>query len=193
MVTSSSRGDGKTTSAFQLGITLSVTGKDVLLVDLDPRDPQLARSLGLEPERDLRHARWDEGWRDAVIDAPGAPGLHLMVGDAAREGSLGPDFVRSLPRLLRAMAAEFDCVVIDAPALGDADTAERLLRAVDAVLLVVALDCTSAKDLETATQILGRAGRTATGLVVVGGAGEGSDGDHRFEASASGVPSVSYR
>jgi Mrp family chromosome partitioning ATPase len=168
MVTSPSRGDGKTTSALQLGLTLCATGHDVLLIDLDPRGPQLTRSLGVEVGRDLRHARWDEGWRDAVIDVAGAPGLHLLIGDATPNGGAGSDLVGALARVLRAMAAEFDCIVIDAPALGDTDAAEQLLRAVDVVLIVTRLDGTTAKDLETAAQTLERGGRKATGLVVVG-------------------------
>jgi Mrp family chromosome partitioning ATPase len=167
MLTSPARGDGRTTSTLQLGITLTLTGWDVLLVDLDPRAPQLARRLGVTPGPDLRHARWDEGWRDAVVDVAAVPRLHLVVADAQPEGSVSQELVAALPQLLRPMARQFDCVVIDGPSLSEADGAADLLRAVDAILVVARLNDTSERDLQRATRRLRQAGCSATGLVVV--------------------------
>jgi Mrp family chromosome partitioning ATPase len=146
---------------------LALTGGDVLLVDLDPRAPQLARTLGIAPGPDLRHARWDEGWRDAVVDVAAVPRLHLIVADAQPEGSVSPELAAALPQLLRPMAKQFDCVVIDGPSMSEADGAGELLRAVDAILVVARLNETSERDLERATRRLHQAGCEASGLVVV--------------------------
>jgi Mrp family chromosome partitioning ATPase len=176
MVTSASRGDGKTTSALHLGLTLADAGRDVLLVDLDPRNPELAgRALGLRAARagdsapavqPPRPGDWEDHWRDAVVDI--GPGLHLMVDDTGSDGSLGLGLAAWLPYLLPAVAGEFDCVIIDAPSLDDTQAAPSLLLAVDAVLVVARLDSTAERDVEVATRLLERIGREATGLVVVG-------------------------
>jgi receptor protein-tyrosine kinase len=176
MVTSASRGDGKTTSALHLGLTLADAGRDVLLVDLDPRKPELAgRALVLRAAQDDGSAPdiqpplpsdWEDHWRDAVVDI--GPGLHLMVDHAESDGSLGLGLAAWLPYLLPAIAGEFDCVIIDAPSLDDTQAAASLLLAVDAVLVVARLDSTAERDMEVATRVLERIGREATGLVVFG-------------------------
>jgi Mrp family chromosome partitioning ATPase len=175
MVTSASRRDGKTTSALHLGLTFAGAGRDVLLVDLDPHNRELAaRALDFRADQDLgnapevrasRPADWEDHWRDAVVDI--GPGLHLMADDAEPGGGVG-GLAAWLPYLLPAIEAEFDCVVIDAPSLDDTQAAASLLLAVDAVLIVARLDSTAERDMQVAARVLERIGREATGLVVVG-------------------------
>src|SRR5690349_4000690 len=48
-VTSSARGEGRTTIAANLALTASREGREVALVECDVRRPSLARLLGLAP------------------------------------------------------------------------------------------------------------------------------------------------
>ena len=53
MVSSPTKGDGKTTVAVHLASALAKDGADVILVDGDLRHPQVAEWLGIEPSAGL--------------------------------------------------------------------------------------------------------------------------------------------
>jgi capsular exopolysaccharide synthesis family protein len=170
MVTSASRGDGKTTSVAQLGHTLAESGLDVLLIDFDLRSPELAQVLVVDVERDLRQVvTTGRHWKDAVKDVDGADGLRLLV--AGRPGDDPAFLAEWVIDVLKAAASEYDCVIIDTPALAEVGDALKLSRAVDAILLVTRLTRTPARSLEIATELLRRTGRPVAGVVAIGSNG----------------------
>jgi non-specific protein-tyrosine kinase len=145
-VTSPVPRDGKSTVALNLTAALAEQGARVCLVDCDLRRPSVARTLGLSG---------DAGLTTALLEGTG-PRQHLQsAGSFAvlTSGVLPPDPAWLLGgarfrSVLRALADEFDHVVVDAPAvLPFADTA-AMAPAVDGYLLVA------------------RAGRTARSQVV---------------------------
>ncbi len=55
LVTSSQPLEGKTTTACNIAIALSLGGERVLLIDADLRRPSVAKALGVEPGTGLSH------------------------------------------------------------------------------------------------------------------------------------------
>ena len=168
MLTSPSRGDGKTTSVVQFAQTLAGPGRRILIADLDFGLPYLAQQLlGVEPEHDLVTLRSQErGWREGVMDVPAAPGVALLV--AARErADLSADELADLEQTLREAADEYDYVLVDTPPLTEVSDALKLASATDALLLVVGPGSTTLAELETAGDLLDRTGRNSAGLIVV--------------------------
>ena len=170
MVSSAGRGDGRTTSVVQFGLTLAAGGHRVLLVDLDLEQPQVAQAVGAAHHADLLSVL-QEGrpWREALADVPGEPSLSVAV--VARDGAgVNPDDVMApLEELLVSALADFDYVLVDAPPLGEASDVLKLASAADVLLLVARLGSTQVVDLEIAADLLDRTGTRCAGLIVVAG------------------------
>jgi Mrp family chromosome partitioning ATPase len=164
-----SAGDGVTTCAADLGSTLARAGHDVLVVDLDARDPKLATRLGAADPPALASLAARDSWTSALVSVPRVPGLRLAA--VGRQGAFGiPDEVAAtLPKMLSAAAERFEYVVVDAPPIADSAEALRVAAGVDAVLLVVRPGNTRVVELESALDLMERAGGRPAGLLVVGG------------------------
>jgi len=174
LVTSPSRGDGKTTSVAQLGRILAAAGRKVLLIDFDVREPQLADALSVRPERDLWQALSDGGsWQSALTGVGETDGLRLLVAGGAGVAALQDGLTDWVSYVVSDAAASFDCVIVDTPPLADVSDALQLAGAVEAILLVTRVSRTPTRALEIATELLGRTGRPVTGVVVVGADGHG--------------------
>jgi Mrp family chromosome partitioning ATPase len=188
-----SAGSGVTTSVAEFGLTLARSGHDVLVIDLDTREPQLAGRLGTEPPTALASVLVaGDDWYTALASVPEARGLKLAVMGA--HGSLGfPDEVAGeLPELLREARERFDYVLIDALPLAESGEALRLTPSVDAVVLVLRPGRTPLPDLHTALDLLERAQRRPHGLLLVGGRAAASPADRepaaRTGKAASSTP-----
>jgi len=117
-------GAGKTTTAVQIATLLARRGTSVLLVDLEA-DLNASISLGVRPNDAhpsiaelLLH---QEQPADALRDVPAVPNLSLITGSPALarmdEGLRNvrqPE--RRLADILRPLTAQFDVIVLDAPA-----------------------------------------------------------------------------
>jgi polysaccharide biosynthesis transport protein len=122
MVTSSSAGEGKSTTALSLAIHFAQANKKVLLVDADLRNPSLHRTLALENSTGLTNVLAGEAKPFEVTKLTTLPQLFFMA-----TGPLPPNPAELLSgakmiSLVTLAAEKFDHVVIDGPpVLGLAD------------------------------------------------------------------------
>jgi Mrp family chromosome partitioning ATPase len=144
LVTSPSRGDGKTTVVRSLASVLAADRKSVLVIDVDLRQERPAAARAPR-EADLRAALIGHC---EFIDAT------ERVGIAGGEYDyLGPDGAAPVELLAGARMIEFlaeareqwDFVLIDAPTFPLVSDALSLAPAVDAVLTVIRLEATPAR------------------------------------------------
>lgn len=117
-------GTGKTTTAVNVAAVLARGGSSVLLIDLEA-DLNASISLGIRPT-DVRPSIAEvllhqERGAAAVREVAGAPNLHLITGspalmrmDAGLRHARQPE--RRLADVVKPLAAQFDVVVLDAPA-----------------------------------------------------------------------------
>jgi Mrp family chromosome partitioning ATPase/capsular polysaccharide biosynthesis protein len=170
LVTSASRREGKTLSTIDLARELTAVGRRVVLIDLDLRRPQLAVELGVVPGRDLLDVtRRDDPLADALHEVHGSPLLRLASPTSLLDARKLEEFEARLPTLLDAARAVADYVLLDGPPLGEVSDALQAVPLVDHVIVVARVGTTSRSALETLRDLLRRAGRVATGYVVVGG------------------------
>jgi tyrosine-protein kinase len=198
LVTSASRGEGKTLSTIDLARELTAVGRRVVLIDLDLRRPQLAAALGVVPGRDLLDvARRSDPLADALHEVHGSPLLRLASPTSLLDARKVEEFEARLPSLMEDARAIADYVLLDGPPLGELSDALHAVPLVDHVIVVARIGTTSRSALETLRDLLRRAGRAATGYVVIGGVSRRRGrigyaatrpGDESVVASANGAP-----
>ncbi len=173
MVTSASSGDGKSTSAVNLAVSIAATGQSVILIDFDLRKPDVGRMLGLEEEQSLLSLVASDSTSarlaDVLATVPGVPNLSVLAPIGMPDRALG--FVETLHRRVPAVLAEAkelaDFVVLDSAPLGEVSDALRLVDHVDDVIVVTRPGHTHRNNFEIMRDLLERTSHAPTGLLIL--------------------------
>jgi succinoglycan biosynthesis transport protein ExoP len=159
MLTSAVEGEGKSTTAANLAVTLARSGRRVLLVDLDTRRPFVHTFFGLPREDGLTQVALgqiplDSALTRVAITQPSGNGLLHGSGNGAgtvdgvlevlTSGPMPPnpgEFAASaaLADILQTLRERADIVLVDAPPLLHIGDALALSSRVDALLLITRL------------------------------------------------------
>jgi capsular exopolysaccharide synthesis family protein len=136
-VTSPAPGDGRSTAASNLAISFAATGRKVLLLDADLRNPSLDRSLGLDPGNGLSALLRDGEPLCAAVQRPHIE--HLDVVTAGPPPSNSAELLASsrLAHLMDEARAAYDVIIIDSSPLLTAADPAIVSSFVDGVVLVV--------------------------------------------------------
>ncbi|WP_191057629.1 GumC family protein [Geminicoccus harenae] len=154
LVTSSLPGEGKTTLAVSLATYASLSGKRVLLIDLDLRHPSVAHELGVKPRAGLVEYLCEEQDLEEVIHQ--LPGTELDYLPVLRRPSDPLKLVtaESMARMLSRMRSRYDWIIIDsAPLLGITETGV-VAQLVDSVLFATRWSATSQDMAGNALELL---------------------------------------
>jgi succinoglycan biosynthesis transport protein ExoP len=176
LVTSSSDGDGKTTIAWNLARVAAGRDSRVLFVEGDLRHPTLARSLGLDAERNLVEVLdGDAALRDVLreIAVPSgengrAPPRIITVAVAGEKPTRSTDALawERLGAALREAEHDFDLIVIDTAPILLVPDAIPLLSHVGGVVVVGRLRRTPRAALARLKERLDTVGAPTLGAVV---------------------------
>lgn len=158
MVTSATRGEGKSTTVANLAVALARAGQNVALVDLDVRKPTLGAFFGLRGRSGITQvAAGSVPLVDALVRVPLSVVRGLAEGrsGAAPTGTLDVLGVGSIPanpgefvasegvaQALDELSSQYDFVLVDTPPLLVVSDAVVLSRRVDAAVVVVRLNLT---------------------------------------------------
>jgi capsular exopolysaccharide synthesis family protein len=153
LLTSSMGGEGKSFIAVNLCSSLALTGKKVLLLELDLRKPHLAKSLQLSEDGFTNHIA-SKAPLNRLIQA--APTVNQF--DVITAGTVPPNPAEmlSLPQvdtIVQSLKTQYDYIIIDTPPIGLVTDARLLSHFADISLYVVRQHFTSKHQLELVAEI----------------------------------------
>ena len=148
-VTSSMRGEGKSTTSVNLSYVLAENRKKVLLIDGDLRIPSVAKKMDIPSSPGLTDLLmgYDPGDFSEFQSDVSDRWYILPAGDLPPNPSelLGS---RRMRVLLQALAERFDYIVIDLPPVNIVSDALALSNIISGMIVVVREDYTEKKELE---------------------------------------------
>jgi capsular exopolysaccharide synthesis family protein len=144
LVTSPGRGDGKSLTVANLGLTMAQEQqRRICVVDADLRQPQQDRLFGLPASPGLADVlACDAALDDALVALEEYQITVLPAGTASARPAelLGTSAMR---RTIEALRSRFDCILIDAPAAIPLADVGILMPLVDSIVMVVRAGMTS--------------------------------------------------
>ncbi len=166
VVTSTERGEGRTSAVANLAVAMSTTGLHVLAVDFDFANPMLGGMLSREVEYNqslnaLYRGRASED--EAVIHLSAT--LDLLP-SMLEKGGL--PFGTSVFELIQRMRVYYDVVLLDTAPIGQTADTMALRDLTDLALLVVGHDQATLEAIGTAMSRLENADITVVGGLVIG-------------------------
>lgn len=167
LVTSTSRDEGKSTTALALAINFSQMGHHVLLVDGDMRNPSVHKMLNIPNELGLSNLLSDHARGEQLIQKTTVPNLSVLTA-----GPLPPNPVDLLmgPKLMglldKASAVGISHVIVDGPpVLGIADSIV-LGNQIKDILFIVRASSTRKNNIRDALRRLRLSGLMPRGAVL---------------------------
>jgi len=138
MVTSSTSGEGKTFFAINLANALAISGRKVVLLELDLRKPKIAKYLKQKPELGFSHYMVGESKASNIIYPSGvSENLYFvpagLVPPNPSELLLGDRY----DELIDMLKLEFDDIIIDTPPIGLVTDAQIISRKANASVFMV--------------------------------------------------------
>lgn len=146
-VTSALKGEGKTTVAFNLALSLATGGSNILLIDLNASKPELQRLLLKNP--DIKNGvtdfcRGKVDMSDMLYNFK--PNFDIIFGGTPANKLDG----ERLSRLLRAFREEYDYIIIDMPSCVEAAEVSMISDMCDDIMFVLKCDTTSVSEIKNA-------------------------------------------
>jgi capsular exopolysaccharide synthesis family protein len=181
LVTSAISGEGKTSIAVQLAVSLArSSGKRTLLVDADMRSPDIHRLLDLSLEPGLADVLSGECSLDAAVQSELNNQLHVLTAGRAKmnphrlvgNGTLRPTF--------DAFREKYDYVIIDTAPILSVSEALVLARQADASLICAMRDSSRIDQVRRAYDKLFAASGHPVGVVL-----NGVPTDHYYRRNGS--------
>jgi len=168
-ITSTIKGEGKSTVAVYLAKTASAVGKRVLLVDANMRFPQLHTYLGLSNRKGLSNTlSSDLSLNEAIQPLPDDDNLFVLTG-----GTIPPDPItllssKKMHYLMEQFLALFDLVIYDTPPLIGLADGHLLASKTEGTVLIVKIEKTERGLVRKALDQLNVADLKVLGVVANG-------------------------
>jgi len=157
MITSPNRGEGKTVTCINMGLTFArELNHTVLLVDCDFKGQDIHRYLGIDSKHSLIDYFLDDVPLNDLIIWPGVEKLTLISGDRTVLDSSELLSSDMMAKLVKEMGNRYEdrYVFFDAPPVLERSEAISMAPLMDGILMVVEAGVTSKKDVQRAVELL---------------------------------------
>lgn len=184
VVTSSVPGEGKSTTAANLALSIAETGQQVVLIEGDLRRPRLLDYLGLEGAVGLTDVLIGRVEVDDALQPVGASSLAVLGAGPVPPNPSELLGSTTMAELIQALRSRYDYVLIDAPPLLPVTDAAVLSAVVDGALVVVGAGIVSKEQLRHAIASLDAVNGQILGLImnrVLSKDGASAYGSYRYD------------
>ena len=139
MVSSSMSGEGKTFFSLNLGASLALTGKSVVVVSFDLRKPKLMKSMGLSEKHGVTNylVSADMPLDEVIVPAAAVPGLFLIGSGPVPPNPTELMMSTKVAELINSLKERFDYIIIDTAPIGMVADAYTLAHLIDSFIYLV--------------------------------------------------------
>ena len=150
MVTSTEPGEGKSYVSLNLAISLSMTGKKVMLIGLDLRKPQLRKHLNLSGEEGMSSilSGHERNYKNLIQKVDQFPSLHVIPGGVVPPNPNELLMSKRLEYLMASMRKEYDYIVVDTAPVGSVSDTFLIDRVVDISLYMCRMDYSDKRNID---------------------------------------------
>ena len=150
MVTSTEPGEGKSYVSLNLAISLSLTGKKVMLMGLDLRKPQLKKHLNLDGEEGMSSilSGHVSDYRSIIQHVAAYPTLDVIPGGVIPPNPNELLMSKRLDDMVEKLRNEYDYIVIDTAPVGAMSDSFLIDRVVDIALYMCRMDYSDKRNIE---------------------------------------------
>ncbi len=164
LITSPMQGNGKTTIAVNLAISLAMSGQKTILVDSDMRRPAIHSALGIDKAPGLSDIIRNRMSAGDVTKPMNGTRIHVITA-----GDVPPNVTevvgsKRIAEILNTLKDDFETIIVDAPPLVISDS-YNLASKVDGVVLVLEPGQTREEQAKVIKEQLNRAGARVIGVV----------------------------
>jgi non-specific protein-tyrosine kinase len=177
VVTSPAAGEGKSTTAANLAVTMAQSGRRTILVDCDLRRPTLHELFGLPMAPGLTNVVMDEVG-DLPLQQTAVDNLWLLSSGPKPPNPADMLGALRMEQIIAQLAQQADVVLFDAPPIMAASDAAILGAKTDGVLLVVQAGKTRRDHSERAREVLEKAGVRIVGAALTNAPKDSSMGEY---------------
>ncbi len=168
-VTSSMRGEGKSTTAINLSYVLAEAGKKVVLIDGDLRLPSIAKKMHMETSVGLTDCLKNSyAEKFTVYESE-----HMANWCILPSGALPPNpsellGSKRMHRVLTTLSRDYDYIIVDLPPVNLVSDALAISKYLTGIVVVVREDYTEKKELENCMRQLELSDVNVLGCVLNG-------------------------
>lgn len=165
-ITSSMRGEGKSTTAINLAYVIAEKGSKVLLIDADLRIPSIAKKLDIDSSSGLTDLLKGKGAKISEFQTHLLPNWYVLP-----SGPIPPNpsellGSKRMENVLAQLKEVFDYVIIDLPPVNVVSDAISISSLISGMIVVVREDFTEKKELERCFRQLNLANAKVIGCVL---------------------------
>lgn len=154
LLTSSMSGEGKSFVALNLATTLALSGKKVVLMELDLRKPKISESLNIKNAIGFTEYLIGQVEQDKIIHPSGVVDSLYVVPSGAIPPNPSELLMSSkADELFDSLKQDFDYIVVDTAPVGLVTDAQLLSKKADTVLYVARMGYTYKEQLRNANEL----------------------------------------
>lgn len=154
LITSSSPSEGKSTIISNLGISIALTNKKVVIIDCDMRKPRIHRLFSLSNIIGLSHILSNQAELEECLQSSGIENLSILTAGVIPPNPSELISSNGMKMLLDRLSSNFDFILIDSPPLPLVADSQVLSTFVDGTIIVTKFGYTTKSALINTKEIL---------------------------------------